>query len=49
MLIDAGSNPAKQTIAFTYWMAVRLFGCACFHYGPQRDILDLEIIMNGGA
>jgi hypothetical protein len=42
MLEDAGSNPAKQTIAITYWMAVRLFGAFCFHYADrERDENDL--------
>lgn len=43
MLWDAGGNQAKQTIAFTYWMAVRLFGAFCFHYAErERDERDLE-------
>ena len=47
MLIDAGSNPAKQTIAFTYWMAVRLFGAFCFHYADrERDENDLREALN---
>ena len=43
MLIDAGDDEALQTIAITYWMAVRLFGAACFHYADQeRDEKDLS-------
>jgi hypothetical protein len=46
MLEDAGSNLAKQTIAFTYWMAVRLFGAFCFHYAEkERDEVDLMLFM----
>ena len=42
MLLDAGNNKAKQTIAMTYWMAVRLFGKAFFHYSDhERDEYDL--------
>jgi hypothetical protein len=46
MLVDAGSDPAKQTIAFTYWMAVRLFGSICFYYTDrQRDEVDLANLL----
>jgi|GEM_PF-5192506 len=46
MLKDAGDDPIKQTIAFTYWMAVRLFGAFCWHYAErERDEIDLEIAM----
>jgi endogenous inhibitor of DNA gyrase (YacG/DUF329 family) len=46
MLVDAGDDPAKQTIAFTYWMAVRLFGSFCFYYTDQpRDEFDLATVM----
>ncbi len=46
MLKDAGSDPAKQTIAITYWMAVRLFGSFYFHYSDhERDESDLAIVM----
>ena len=46
MLIDAGSNKVKQTIAMTYWMAVRLFGKLYFHYADhERDEYDLARIM----
>ena len=42
MLKDAGEDPAMQTIAITYWMAVRLFGSVCFHYAErERDENDL--------
>jgi hypothetical protein len=42
MLKDAGDDPIKQTIALTYWMAVRLFGSFCFHYADkERDENDL--------
>ena len=51
MLKDAGSDPGKQTIAFTYWMAVRLFGASCFHYSSrERDETDLmRVLKNGRA
>ncbi len=43
MLGVAGDDEHKQTIAFTYWMAVRLFGAFCFHYSDhERDEFDLE-------
>lgn len=46
MLKDAGDDPGKQTIAITYWMAVRLFGAFCFHYSDkERDEKDLAIFM----
>ena len=45
MLRSAGDNPAYQTLAFTYWMAVRLFGGICFHYGKERDENDLELAL----
>ena len=42
MLKDAGDDPAKQTLAITYWLAVRVFGPACFHYAEkERDEHDL--------
>lgn len=47
MLGAAGNDPARQTIAISYWMAVRLFGSACFHYGKERDEVDLEAAMRG--
>lgn len=43
MLVDAGEDQGKQGIAFTYWMAVRLFGSFCFFYtDKQRDEEDLQ-------
>ena len=42
MIRDAGMNPIKQTIALTYFTAVRIFGPVCFHYAKQqRDEKDL--------
>jgi hypothetical protein len=42
MLKDAGDDPTKQTIALTYWMAVRLFGAFYFHYSDrEQDEYDL--------
>ena len=50
MLKDAGDDPARQTIAITYWMAVRLFGAACFHYADrERDENDLAAAMIAAA
>ncbi|MBE3141820.1 MAG: hypothetical protein IMZ53_14690 [Thermoplasmata archaeon] len=46
MLKDAGYDQVKQSLAFTYWMAVRLFGSVCFHYSDrERDEKDLAIFM----
>lgn len=46
MLIDASGDPARISIAFTYWMAVRLFGAAFFHYADhERDETDLARAM----
>jgi hypothetical protein len=46
MLKAAGDDPTKQTIAFTYWMAVRLFGSICFHYADkERNEYDLTLAM----
>ncbi|TSA45878.1 hypothetical protein D4R52_01625 [bacterium] len=42
MLKDANVDPIKQTISITYWLAVRVFGAACFHYAEkERDETDL--------
>ena len=42
MLKDAGDDEALQTLAITYWLAVRVFGGACFHYAAkERDETDL--------
>ena len=42
----AGSNMAKQTIALTYYIAVRFCGAVCFHYAKrERDEKDLAIAM----
>jgi hypothetical protein len=50
MLGAAGDDPAKQTVAFTYWMAVRLFGALCFHYTDrERDENDLAEAMKEAA
>jgi hypothetical protein len=46
MLKDAGDDPTKQTIALTYWMAVRLFGAFYFHYSDrEQDEYDLARAM----
>jgi hypothetical protein len=46
MLKDAGDDPAKQTIAITYWLSVRVFGAVCFHYAEkERDENDLAAAM----
>ena len=48
MLVDAGDDPTKQTIAFTYWMAVRMFGSMFFNYTEHpRDEIDLKFAMEG--
>ena len=46
MLKDAGDDQSLQTVAFTFWMAVRLFGWTCFHYAvEERDEKDLAEAM----
>jgi len=43
MLKDAGKSKKYQTLAFTYWMAVRLFGAPFFHYAHyERNEDDLH-------
>ena len=43
MLKDAGKSKKYQTLAFTYWMAVRLFGAPFFHYSSrERNEDDLH-------
>jgi hypothetical protein len=50
MLKAAGDDGHKQTIAFTYWMAVRLFGSMCFNYAEkERDENDLARALSGDA
>lgn len=46
---DAGRNPFYQAMALAYYLAVRAFGAACFHYGPERDENDLAAVMLGGC
>ena len=43
---DAGWNPLKQSVALTYYLAVRTCGFTCFHYGEERNMDDLEKITN---
>ena len=39
---DAGRNLIKQALALNYFLAVRTFGAACFHYANQeRNETDL--------
>ena len=42
---DAGWNPLKQSVALTYYLAVRTCGFTCFHYGKERDENDLMLTM----
>lgn len=48
MLRSAGNNHEYQTLAITYWMAVRLFGSVCFHYAAEeRNENDLAFALTG--
>jgi hypothetical protein len=40
---DAGWWPHYQALALAYYLAVRMFGGACFYYGEhERDEKDLD-------
>ena len=43
---DAGWNPLKQSVALTYYLAVRTCGWSCFRYADkERNIDDLNAII----
>jgi len=46
MIRDAGGDRYYRFWAKCYYMAVRLFGWTCFHWGTQRDLNDLERIIS---
>lgn len=45
MLADAGECHEMQVAAYTYYLAVRVFGAVCFHYAATpRDENDLALL-----